>query len=134
MFNLRLEYESRFLQLRVSPEVGETPVGVRQLATIEERLNRKWGERLQHVPGFYRRGSQYPFHINMPRNCALFFYGDRYTSLGPVPHFYNGVLCQPLDRRDSFFLLSSAKYNGPKAAPLSPMDKLYFTQFEEVAV
>lgn len=133
LFNLRLNMDSRFLQLRVSPDIGLTPTGAPDLATTEQRLNRKFGERLQYVPGFYRRGPEYPFHINMPRNCALFFYGDRYTSFGPVPHFYNGVLCQPLDRRNFHFLLSSAKLQGPRAAKLSPADNLYFTQYEEAA-
>lgn len=119
--------DMRFLGLRVSPENMH-----HRLAMIEDRLNAKYGERLEHVPGFYRRSAEYPFHVNLPKACALYFYGERYNSFGQ-PKFYTGVLCQPLERRKSHFLLSSAKYNGPRAAKLSPADNLYFTQYEEAA-
>jgi hypothetical protein len=48
--------------------------------------------------------------------------------------FLNGILCQPLDRYDSYFLLSSSKFGGPKAIRMTPRDEQYFTQFKEVAL
>lgn len=122
---IRKTDDLRFLGLRVSPDD-------KTLARIERRLNAKYGEHLSQVPGFYRRSAEYPFHVNLPKACALYFYGERYNSFGQ-PKFYTGVLCQPLERRKSYFLLSSAKLNGPKATSLSPADNLYFTQYEEAA-
>lgn len=123
MANLAITEDLRFLGLRVSPDAE-------RLRVIERRLNAKYGEHLLYVPGFFRRGPERPFRVNLPERSALYFYGDRYNSFWQ-PKFYNGVLCQPLERRDQFFLLSSAKYGGPKAARLSPADQLFFTQFEE---
>lgn len=39
---------------------------------------------------------------------------------------YAGILCQPLGELDRYFLLSSAKYGGPRAIPLSADDRRLF--------
>lgn len=123
----------RFLELRVTPDIGETYGGA-TLAEIEQWLNRKYGERLAIVPGFFRNSdSMNPINstnsinlwrLALPRRSAVHAYGSR--------GFIAGLLFQPLDRMNSFFLLSSAKYGGPRATRLSGEDQMYFTQFEEV--
>lgn len=138
--NLRLggDWIGRFMDLRVSSDIAETEFyGMfPRLATadgpnsvIEPWFARKYGERLATVPGFYRRqpaDGQPPgsWRLNLPFGCAMYGYKS-------ATGFYIGILCQPLDRLNTFFLLSSAKYDGPKAQRLTPRDQLYFTQFEE---
>lgn len=128
-------------------EAGKPALPVRGLAEVE-RYCQRFGEYLEFVPGFYRRrissqqsaisnqtecrvlnadGLKPPWRLNLPTGCA--FYGYR-SATGHVL----GILCQPLNKLNSFFLLSSAKYGGPKAARLTPADEQYFTQFEEVTV
>jgi len=136
MANLRLRSGlGRFLDLKVSPGCGETSYRGATLAEIERVFNRRYGELLADVPGFYRRVSDQrsaigdqqngSWRLNLPRNCALYAY--RRGGL------YAGIMCIPFDSLNRFFLLSSAKYDGPRAARLSPKDHVYFTQFEEAA-
>lgn len=127
--NLRLdgdEWKGRFINLRLTPDVAVMvgPPGHSQ-KLIEAWCGEYYGDYLQHVSGFYRRDHESPWRLNLPAGCAL--YG--YRSAG----FLTGILCQPLDRLNTFFLLSSSKFGGAKAQPLTPRDRLYFTQFEEVA-
>lgn len=117
----------KFLNMRVTPDIAQGPFRGAKPKEIEYWLNKRYGEHLRHVPGFYRRNEAAPFRLNLPFNCAM--YGYR-SDTG----FYNGVLCQPLDRHDFYFLLSSSKYGGPKALRLTPRDQQYFTQFEEVRI
>lgn len=124
----------RFSGMKVTPDIAETPYRGLKQKEIEYRLNRKFGERLAAVPGFYQRDDAAPFRLNLPFNCALYGYGSHYGPSQLCPFFYSGVLCQPLDRHDFYFLLSSSKYGGPKAQRLTPRDQQYFTQFEEVRV
>lgn len=114
----------RFLRLRVTPDMGETRTGATQ-KEMEMWLAAKYGDRLAEVAGFYRREGG-PWRLNLPIRCALYAYRSENG-------FLRGILCQPLDRLDSFFLLSSAAVGGAKAAPLTPRDRLYFSQFEETA-
>ena len=129
----------RFLELRVTPDIGETYGGA-SLPEIEQWLNRKYGERLAVVPGFRKVNNEqrtvnnsdsehcslFTIHysLSLPRRSAVHAYGQH--------RFIAGLLFQPLDRMNSFFLLSSAKYGGPRATRLSGEDQMYFTQFEEV--
>lgn len=117
----------RFLNMRVTPDIAEAGFRGAKPKEIEYWLNREYGPRLAAVPGFYRRNEAAPFRLNLPFNCAI--YGYR-SDAG----FYNGILCQPTDRHDFYFLLSSSKYGGPKALRLTPRDQQYFTQFEEVRI
>lgn len=117
----------RFLNMRVTPDIAEAGFRGAKLKEIEYWLNRKYGERLAGVAGFYQRNEAAPFRLNLPFNCAM--YGYR-SDAG----FYNGILCQPMNRTDFYFLLSSSKYGGPKALRLTPRDQQYFTQFEEVRI
>lgn len=117
----------RFVSLKVTPDINRMRPMTPQLIDIERFFNAKYGERLAHVAGFYRRNDTAPFRLNLPFNCAM--YGYR-SDAG----FYNGVLCQPLDRTDFYFLLSSSKYGYQKALRLTPRDQQYFTQFEEVRI
>lgn len=117
----------RFLNLRVTPDVAESSFRGMQYKELEVYLNRKYGDLLRHVAGFYRRNDKAPFRLNLPFRSAMYGYH------GDTGH-YNGILCQPLDRNHFYFLLSSSKYGGPKAIILTPQDQQYFTQFEEVMV
>ena len=117
----------RFVNMRVTPDVAESAYRGHSKPAIERVLNRKFEDRLQHVAGFHRLEDSSPFRLNLPFNCAM--YGYR-SALG----FYDGILCQPLDRLNFYFLLSSSKFGGPKAQRLQPRDQQYFTQFEEVRV
>lgn len=114
----------RFITLRVTPDMAECSYRGMKLPELEKWFNRRYGQHLQHVAGFHRRDEAAPFRLNLPFKCALYGYRLR--------GFYTGILCQPLDRLNTYFLLSSAKYDGPRAVPLQPRDKQYFTQFEEV--
>jgi hypothetical protein len=159
----------RFLTLRVTPELCETrhlfepPFSIPE---IEYFLNRKFGMRLRHVPGFYRRdvanskgprrGNAYaptlrsrhgglfsplpvaPFAVNLVPGCALYGYGTgirdkgqghTHSASNASPRhspLYAGLLLQPLNEIDRFWLLSSAKHGGPRATPLSAADRQYF--------
>lgn len=117
----------RFINMRVTPDIAEAGYRGAKPKEIEYWLNRKYGERLGYVPGFYQRNEAAPFRLNLPFNCAM--YGYR-SDAG----FYNGILCQPQDRHEFYFLLSSSKFGGPKAIRLTPRDQQYFTQFEEVRI
>lgn len=115
----------RFIRLRVTPDLRQ--VNARSgmdVTELERYLNRKWGIHLRFVSGFYQQGHGY--RINLPRGCALFGYADQ-KHLG-------GILCQPLRDLDRFWLLSSAKYGGPRATPLSLMDRQYFTPSHQQSV
>jgi hypothetical protein len=118
----------RFINLRVTPDLKEaTYYKWPDLAELERTFNRKYGELLALVPGFHRREPGAPFRLNLPFKCALYGYRS-------AARFYNGILCQPLDRLDTFFLLSSAKFGGPRALRLEPRDQQYFTQYEECRI
>lgn len=120
----------RFLTLRVTPDItGGTSYKWPTPAEIETYLNRKYGERLRHVAGFVERpadGDQQSA-VRLPRNCAAYGYrtdGARGTVAG--------ILFAPIDRPDTYFLLSSARDGGPRAVPLSPEDRKYFENNESV--
>lgn len=138
----------RFLLLKVTPDIAETgllsgyrindrgqrvPVGPQSRSEIEWWMNFRYGSRLADVPGFYLRNmadrpstiNTVVYGVNLPKGCAVYGY---VSDTG----FYRGILFQPLTRPNSFFLLSSAKYGGPKAIRLTPRDEQYFTQHEEV--
>jgi len=121
MANLRLPWETRhkrFLNLRVSPEIGET--GYRGLPPerMLQLLESKYGERLNEVSGFYRDAGGRQC-INLPRGCALYGYRSEFR-------MFEGILCQPLDRLEEYFLFSSARFGGPKASRLSRADEEFF--------
>jgi len=111
----------RFLTLRVTPDIaGGTSYKWPTPAEIETYLNRKYGERLRHIAGT-RNAECGMRNLNLPRNCAAYGYrtdGARGTVAG--------ILFAPLDRPDTYFLLSSARDGGPRAVPLSPADRKYF--------
>jgi hypothetical protein len=112
----------RLLLLRVSPDIAEaTNYKWRDSSEIESTLADKYGERLKSVAGFYfdRR-----WRVNLPDRCALRGYRSR-------EGFYTGILCQPLDRADFFFLLSSSKFDGPKAMRLIYADRAFYERFKE---
>ena len=115
----------RFIRLCVTPDISETAYSGGDQPEIERWLNRTYGERLECVSGFYRRTDGTPFRLNLPFKCAL----SGYKSAGG---FFDGILCQPFDSLNKYFLLSSAKFGGPKAIPLRPRDQQYFTQYKEV--
>ena len=120
MANLKLPRESlmKFTLLRVSPGLGRTPMRGDDPREILARLDRWFGRDAERVPGFYRNGRG-NLSWTLPPRCAL--YGYR-SHLG----MFNGVLCQPLDSIDKFWLLSSAKYAGPKAIRMVNLDLALF--------
>lgn len=116
----------RFLLLKVTPDVGvATHYAKATQAEIEKWIAAKYGDRLADIAGFHRRDERSPWRLNLPSRSAAYAYRS-------ATGHYSGILFQPLDRHDSFFLLSSSKLGGPKAVRLTPRDQQYFTQFEEV--
>lgn len=111
-----------FLYLKVTPDIA-TATNYRKLtkAEIEQMLDRKFGDRLAAVAGFYKTSR---WRVNLPENCALHGYKSR---LG----FYTGIVCLPLDSIDMYFVLSSAKFGGAKAVRMEESDREYFEQFKE---
>ena len=131
-YSIRIRRENaalmRFLGLKVTPDIAETKFCGATAKEIERWLNKKYREYLQHVAGFHRlENDGRAFRLNLPWKCAAYGYRS-------ATGFYNGILFQPLDRLNSYFLLSSSKYGGPKAIGLTPRDQQYFTQFEEVSL
>lgn len=118
----------RFHRLCVTPDIAEaTCYRKATIKEIEALLNRKYGDALACVPGFYRRTTDAPFRLNLPFKCALSGYRGHAGN-------YNGILCQPLAELDRYFLLTSTNQGGPKAIRLTPQDQMYFTQFEEIKI
>jgi hypothetical protein len=120
MANLRLPPESltKFLLLRVSPGMGETPVRTENPRDLLRRLDGLFGRDVDRIAGFYR-DRQGNLCWTLPGGCAI--YGYR-SHIG----FFNGLLCQPLGSIDKFWLLSSARFGGAKAIRLSDRDAALF--------
>jgi hypothetical protein len=124
------EIRHRYLQLKVSPDISETTAGRyaggRSIAEIEHFLTNKYGDRLAVIAGFYRPEEANRWRVKLPEACALYGYRSRHG-------FYNGILCQPIDRSDSYFLLSAAALGGCKAVRLEARDQSRFEQWKEPA-
>lgn len=116
--------DSVLLRLVVSPDIGETVNYGLDLFEIERQLEKKFGDRLAAVPGFYRHAESGRMKLNLPKRCALYGYRSRIN-------YFAGFLCQPLQFEDRYFLLSSAKFGGPKAVRLEYSDKHFFEQYTE---
>lgn len=114
----------RYLNLKVSPDIA-TATNYRRPSVfeIEDSMFRSFGDLLDHVAGFYKTNR---WRLNLPERCAFFGYQN-------VKGFYSGILCQPLDSADKYFLLSSYAKGGPKAVPLSESTKEAFERFKEPA-
>lgn len=111
---------SRLLNLRVTPDIDQTH-GMTE-RELNEYLNRRFGpERLALVPGFRIAGDT--AYCLMPTAAGLKAYRDRHGYIA-------GVMCQPLERMDTYFLLSSSRYGGPKAVPMQPADLEFFEQYK----
>lgn len=117
----------RLLRLKVSPDLncisdGANGRGIPK-SEIEKIIVSKYGDRLANIAGFYfdRR-----WKINLPERCALFGYRNR-------TGFYTGILCQPIDQANRYFLFSSASFDGPKAIRLEPAERMYFEQWTRPA-
>lgn len=119
----RRQYErlicDRFLYLQVSPDIDETKMGGwwNQKENRTKWLVDKYGDHLTDFAGFYREGSG-RIKLNIPNGCVLYGYRSRYG-------LYNGILCQP-QWSNGYYLLSSAKFGGPKALRLSDFDSALF--------
>lgn len=120
----------RLLLLRVSPDLAEVNSfrGLEQ-HEIEMNLADKYGERLKSIAGFYRKPATDPnctdrWRANLPEGCALYGYRSR-------EGFYTGILCQPLDRIDYFFLLSSRGQGGYSPMRMTDGDRGFFERFKE---
>ena len=114
----------RFLMLKVTPDAARTPLRGMTLPELERYMSRKYGDRLESIAGFHRRDEHSPWRLNLPVGCAAYAYRS-------ATGHYSGILFQPLDQLNRFFLLSSSQLGGPKAVRLTPRDQQYFTQFEE---
>lgn len=112
----------RLLLLRVSPDIAEanTFKGSPRI-DIETALADKYGERLRAVAGCYfdRR-----WRVNLPEACAIYGYRSN-------EGFFTGLLCQPLDRIDYFFLLSSRGQGGYSPVRVTDADRSFFERFKE---
>jgi hypothetical protein len=120
MANLKLPAESliKFLDLHVSPEIGETKFHGASPALIFRYLEARYSDYITAIAGFYRDGRG-RLCWTVPRGCALYGYRSK-------TGFYNGILCQPLWTIDTFWLLTSAKFGGPKALRLTDFDAALF--------
>lgn len=120
MGNLSLPREAiwKFMNLRVSPGLSETPYRGMRPSDLLRMLDEKYGSQITSIAGFYRdcRGR---LCWTVAEGCALYGYRSR---LG----FYNGILCQPLYAIDKFWLLTSSKFGGPKALRLADHDAALF--------
>lgn len=119
---------SRFLNLKVTFDMNRVESGAngpsRGKEAIEAELAEKYGDLLQHAAGFYLENGSW--QLNMPRGCALYGYrGDH--------GFLAGILCQPLDFENRFFLLSSSAYGQARAVRLTAADQYFFTSYERPA-
>lgn len=124
-FTTRFRAIHRSLLLRVTPDEDVLgPFGTADY--IAARMADKYGERLTSVAGFYKHQLSGRWKINLPDRCFLLPYRDRVN-------FFAGFLCQPFDAIDTYFLLSSAKFDGPRAMPLLPADRQFFEQWKEPA-
>jgi hypothetical protein len=85
---------------------------------ILQYLEARYGDHITSIAGFYRDGRG-RLCWTIPRGCALYGYRSQ-------TGFYNGILCQPLWSIDSFWLLTSAKFGGPKAIRLKDSDAALF--------
>lgn len=119
---------SRFLNLKVTFDMNRVESGAngpsRGKEAIEAELAEKYGDLLEHAAGFYLEDGTW--RLNMPRGCALYGYcGDH--------GFIAGILCQPLDFENRFFLLSSSSYGQARAVRLTAADQYFFTSYERPA-
>jgi hypothetical protein len=119
----RIDVLTRFVWLKVSPDLDRGDSDKRR-REIETELAAKYGSRLADVAGFYFMQDRW--RLNLPFKCVMHGYAGRHG-------FYNGILCQPLDHINTYFLLSSAKFDGPKAIRLEERDRLFFESYNEPA-
>lgn len=124
---LLFDLKHEFLFLRATPDIA-TYCGqnIVSKAEIELALSEKFGERLWDVPGLYKNDSG-RWKLNLPEACLLHGYQSR-------TGYFNGILCQPIDYANSFFLLSSAKFGGSKAVRMEPREQARFDEFKEPAM
>lgn len=117
----------RMLWLKVTPDDNETGRKYMTLAELERHMNQCYGEYLQYIAGFYRREGEINgmprFALNLPHRSNLIGYQDDHGH-------WTGVMCQPFDRHDLYFLLSSAKYDGPRAVPMRNADRQFYEQYK----
>lgn len=112
----------RLLLLRVSPDIAEAATfkGSPQIE-IEMNLADKYGDRLRNVAGFYFDNR---WRVNLPDGCAFDGYRSR-------EGFYTGILCQPLDRIDYFFLLSSRGQGGFSPIRMTDDARKFYERFKQ---
>lgn len=114
----------RLLLLRVTPDLAEVNTPTPDRRMIELAIEKRFGDRLSAIAGFYTDANNGRWRVNLPEGCALYGYRSR-------EGFYTGVLCQPLHQIDFYFLLSSSKFDGPKAMRLTDADRAFFERFKE---
>ena len=115
------EIYTRLVLLRISPDLTEAQKPA--TSNLEEFFATRYGDRLEGIAGFYRDEAN-QWRLNMPERCALMIYKDRYDLAA-------GFLCQPLDRSDKFFLLSSRGQAGYSAERMTAADRRFFERFTE---
>lgn len=115
----------RLRLLRVSPDIA-TATNYPKLSKgeIEIFMADKFGDRLKIIAGFYFKNR---WRVNLPESCAFIEYR---SSLG----FNRGVMCQPTYSIDSYFLLSSSKFDGPKALRMEQSDRDFFESFKDPVI
>ena len=103
-------FAREFISLAVTPDVSAFRAIERR--RIEQDLFRTYGDRLLDVPGFYRNDAG-EIRLCLPKRCGLLFYHNARGLL-------SGVACLPLNEAGFYWLLSSKRYGGPKATPMTP--------------
>lgn len=112
--------ELKFIDLRTTPDIGVFPHF--NYDELMKYLRTRYADRLAVVAGFYQ--STDGWQLNLPKRCFLV---SHRAGTGHIA----GILCQPIDRIDSYFLLSSAQQGGPRAERLCPRDRAFFEQFKQ---
>ena len=111
-----------FLLDKVTPDANETHRTALTVAEIERELKREFKLALIGIGGFYRSNGY--IRLNLPKNCLLHAYKNQHGLIA-------GILCQPLDTEDKYFLLTSnGKTDGAKAARMLPADQEFFARHE----
>lgn len=118
----RREVFRKLLWLKVSPDIAEaTTFKWLSKFEIEILFAEKYGDRLAAVPGFYLNDR---WRVNLPKRCAFLAYRNRHQAI-------RGILCQPLDSFEYYFLLSSLKFGGARALRMERFDQEFFESYKE---
>jgi len=120
MYAIPSSMHLRILCLTVSRDIALVRPYAPELGVIASETHRRFGDAVLDVPGFYRKDDG-RIGLALPKGCAIFEYvSDDFVGATA------GLLCQPLNEKGRYFLLSSRRFGGPKATPLSSKERSVF--------